>query len=84
MIRNSRTENRAIRDAVHTAVRARFPDIVPMRDAWVTLTHLGWEFTGPGNFVVYLKADDCFHARAEGWEAWLAAQSPERNKGGTK
>ncbi len=72
---NTRMFNKARRDSVHAEVRERFPNIVPMRDAWVTFTHLGWEFTGPGNFVIHFKADDCYHARAKGWEAWLATRT---------
>ena len=70
----TRMDNKARRDKVHAEVRGRFPGIMPMRDAGVTLTHLGWEFTGPRDFVILLNADDCYHARAKGWEAWLASK----------
>ncbi len=70
---NTRMDNKVRRDAMHAEVRRRFPGIVPM-GAGVTLTHLGWEFTGPRDFVILLDADDCYDARAQGWEAWLATK----------
>jgi hypothetical protein len=31
----------------------------------------GWEFRGPNGFYWYGSADNAYHARQQGWAAWL-------------
>ena len=78
---NTRMDNKARRDEVHAEVRRRFPGIVPMRDAYVYQIHRGWEFTGPRDFVILVDAEDCYDARAKGWQAWLDSK-PWKGTGG--
>ena len=45
------------------------------KDAWVwTQDRKTWEFHGPHNYHWYGRADDAYHARYKGWQAWLAEQ----------
>ena len=68
--------NRRYLAEIHAEVRRRFPDLRPMRDAWVHRTGFGrWEFHGPGNFYAHFRAEDAYHARSKGWEAWLAKRT---------
>ncbi len=71
------TFTRALLTTVHAEVRARFPSIRPMRDAWVHQSFNQWEFHGPDGFYAHFRAEDGYHARAEGWEQWLEEQGNE-------
>ncbi len=67
------TFTRTLLTAVHAEVRARFPDIRPMRDAWVHQ----WEFHGPDGFYAHFRAEDGYDARRKGWERWLESKGVE-------
>ncbi len=72
------TFNRVYLSTVHAVIRKRFPAIRPMRDAWVIKSGFGqWEFHGPDKFYTHFRAEDAYHARAKGWEAWLARKDED-------
>ena len=68
------TFTRTFLTQVHAEVRARFPEIRPMRDAWVHQSFNQWEFHGPNNFYTNLRAADAYDARAKGWTRWLESR----------
>ncbi len=65
---------------VHAEVKRNYPEIQRiMRAAWVIHTTFGqWEFHGPDNFYTHFRAEDAYHARAKGWEAWMAHKEEAR------
>jgi hypothetical protein len=67
--------SRSMLKSVHEEVRKRFPSFNLKKDAWVYQSGGRgsdfWEFHGPHNFYVCMKAHNAYQARAEGWEAFL-------------
>lgn len=60
-----------MREATKT-VREFFPRISVQKDAWVHKSFRdSWEFHGPDKFYWYGTADNAYHARYQGWMAWL-------------
>lgn len=57
----------------HELVKENFGDDINLKkDAWVWFDgHKGWEFRGPDKFYWYGNADNAYHARYQGWMAWL-------------
>lgn len=44
-----------------------------IREAWVHRTGSTWEFFY-GDFEWYGRAENAYHAKAKGWEAWLKSK----------
>ncbi len=57
-------------------VRKVFP-LVKLREAKVNKFGETWEFIGPEDFLWEGKADNAYHARAQGWRAWLAKKEAQ-------
>lgn len=67
---NSAFTRSLLREAT-ALVRSHFPD-VKLRDAWVyRFNRDHWEFHGPDGFYWHGNADGAYHARYNGWMAWL-------------
>lgn len=52
--------------------------------AWTYWTPTGagnrlYEFHGPDGFVWHGRADNSYHARAQGWSAWLEKHHPTQD-----
>lgn len=45
-----------------------------IRKGWVHQTCNGWEFHY-GDFYVFNRAENAYHARALGWDAWVASRN---------
>jgi hypothetical protein len=64
----------------HREVKFHFPDLHLWKSAWVYNSLGTWEFHGPEGFYWYGNADNAYHAREQGWQAYLAHKgkdSPE-------
>lgn len=69
--------SRALLSSVQARVEALFPES-NRAGAWVHRNdRQHWEFHGPDEFYWYGQADNAYHARALGWEAWLRKQGVE-------
>jgi len=56
-------------------VKQYFPKVHLQRQAWTWHAGRGhWEFHGPDKFYWHGRAANAYHARYQGWTAWLRSK----------
>lgn len=72
---NSSFERLLLRDAVAEARKHG----AKIKNGWAHLTCNTWEFHYKG-FYWWGRAENAYHARALGWEAWIESQNLQTSK----